>query len=46
MRIDKKALGGKLRLVLLKRIGEAFVSADYPAAALTETLARHCGGAS
>jgi 3-dehydroquinate synthase len=46
MRIDKKVLGGKLRLVLLKRIGEAFVTADYPASALTETLARHCAGAS
>lgn len=44
MRIDKKKLGGRLRLVLLKGIGAAFLTADYPAAALDETLAAHCGG--
>lgn len=43
MRIDKKVLGGQLRLVLLRRIGAAFLTADYPAAALTRTLAAHCG---
>src|SRR6185437_8356481 len=43
MRIDKKVLGGRLRLVLLKGIGAAFITADYPAAALDETLAAHCG---
>jgi 3-dehydroquinate synthase len=43
MRIDKKVLRGHLRLVLLRRLGEAFVSADYPATALTHTLAAHCG---
>jgi 3-dehydroquinate synthase len=43
MRIDKKVLGGRLRLVLLRAIGAAFVSADYPAAALTRTLAAHFG---
>jgi 3-dehydroquinate synthase len=43
MRIDKKALGGRLRLVLLRAIGEAFVTADYPAAALTSTLGAYCG---
>jgi 3-dehydroquinate synthase len=42
MRIDKKVLGGRLRLVLLRRIGEAFVTADYPAAALARTLEAHC----
>ncbi len=30
MRIDKKALGGRMRLILLRRIGESFVTADYP----------------
>ena len=45
MRIDKKVLGGRVRLVLLRRIGEAFLTADYPAAALTRTLAAHCGSA-
>jgi 3-dehydroquinate synthase len=45
MRIDKKVQGGRLRLVLLRAIGQAFISADYPAAALASTLATHCGGA-
>jgi 3-dehydroquinate synthase len=43
MRTDKKVLGGRLRLVLLRRIGEAFTTADYPEPALTRTLASHCG---
>jgi 3-dehydroquinate synthase len=43
MRADKKVLGGRLRLVLLRGIGEAFVTADYPAAALDSTLAAHTG---
>ncbi len=43
MRIDKKVLGGRLRLVLLRGIGEAFVSADYPPDALIQTLAAHFG---
>jgi len=43
MRIDKKVLAGQLRLVLLRSIGEACVSADYPDAALTRTLAAHFG---
>ena len=43
MRIDKKVLSGRLRLVLLRRIGEALVSADFPPAALDRTLAAHFG---
>ncbi len=39
MSVDKKVLAGKLRLVLLKSIGEAVVTGDVPAAALDETLA-------
>jgi 3-dehydroquinate synthase len=35
---DKKVEAGRLRFVLLKRIGEAFVSADIPSAALDEIL--------
>ena len=38
MAVDKKVLGGKLRLVLLKRLGEAVVTDDIPAAALNATL--------
>ncbi|MBS0579390.1 MAG: 3-dehydroquinate synthase [Proteobacteria bacterium] len=43
MRIDKKVLGGRLRLVLLRRLGAAFVTADYAPEALMRTLAQHCG---
>lgn len=35
---DKKVEGGKLRLVLLRRLGEAFVTAEFPKQALAETL--------
>lgn len=45
MRIDKKVLAGQVRLVLLRKIGAAFLTADYPAPALARTLARHAGGA-
>ena len=43
MRIDKKVQGGRLRLVLLRGIGDAVLTADYPADALTATLAAQCG---
>ena len=35
---DKKVEGGRIRFVLLKRIGEALVSAEVPRAALAEVL--------
>ncbi|OGI38973.1 MAG: 3-dehydroquinate synthase [Candidatus Muproteobacteria bacterium RBG_16_64_10] len=38
MSVDKKVLAGKLRLVLLKQLGEAVITGDVPAAALDETL--------
>jgi len=38
MEIDKKVEGGKIRFVLLRRIGEAFVSSDIPAEQLKATL--------
>ncbi|HET9388931.1 MAG TPA: 3-dehydroquinate synthase [Steroidobacteraceae bacterium] len=38
MALDKKAQGGRVRLVLLKEIGEAFVTADYPVPGLLRTL--------
>ena len=38
MSVDKKVLAGKLRLVLLKRIGEAVVTDNFPPATLNETL--------
>ncbi|MCW5572467.1 MAG: 3-dehydroquinate synthase [Steroidobacteraceae bacterium] len=43
MRMDKKVLGGRIRLVLLQRIGAALVSADYADEALQTTLAAHFG---
>lgn len=38
MSIDKKVKDGALRLVLLKALGEAFVTADFDESSLTETL--------
>jgi 3-dehydroquinate synthase len=38
MRIDKKVLSGRMRLVLLRAIGQSFVTADYPEPALRRTL--------
>ncbi|TXF11020.1 3-dehydroquinate synthase [Pelomicrobium methylotrophicum] len=40
---DKKVQEGKIRFVLLKRIGEAFVSADVPQAVLAQAFAACCG---
>lgn len=40
MGLDKKAQGGKLRLVLLRRLGEAFVCSDAPDALLKGVLLR------
>jgi 3-dehydroquinate synthase len=39
MSIDKKVRDGRIRLVLLARLGEAVVTADYPQALLDATLA-------
>jgi 3-dehydroquinate synthase len=38
MGMDKKVLAGKLRLVLMKSLGDAVVTGDFPLPALTETL--------
>ena len=35
---DKKVTGGRIHFVLLKRIGEAYVSGDVPRAALAAVL--------
>ena len=43
MRIDKKVQAGRIRLVLLRAIGSAFVTADYAEPALRHTLATHLG---
>ena len=46
MRIDKKVKSGRVRLVLLRGIGSAVTSGDYPDSALQGTLAAHFGRAS
>lgn len=44
MAVDKKVLDGQLRLVLLQRLGEAVVTADYPREALQATLTTDYAG--
>jgi 3-dehydroquinate synthase len=44
MGMDKKVLAGRIRLVLLRRLGEGVVTGDYPAATLEATLDTHFGG--
>lgn len=41
MGVDKKVLDGKLRLILLRSLGEAFVTSDFDHQRLRETL-HHC----
>jgi 3-dehydroquinate synthase len=43
MRIDKKVQAGRIRLVLMRGVGGAFVTADYDESALNRTLAAHLG---
>jgi 3-dehydroquinate synthase len=38
MAVDKKVLDGQLRLVLLRHIGEAVVTGDFPREILNATL--------
>ena len=45
MGMDKKVLGGRIRLVLMRRLGDAVVTGEYPGQALQETLAAHFGSA-
>ncbi|MDX1803547.1 MAG: 3-dehydroquinate synthase [Alcanivorax sp.] len=42
MALDKKVQNGRLRLVLLKALGQAVVTADYDPAALRKTLEVFC----
>ena len=41
MQLDKKVQGGRVRLILLKGIGQAFVTADWPTDAFDATLQEH-----
>ncbi|MCG8394178.1 MAG: 3-dehydroquinate synthase [Pseudomonadales bacterium] len=43
MALDKKVQNGQLRLVLLRQLGEAVVTADYDPRALRQTLEAFCG---
>ena len=45
MQIDKKVQRGRIRLILLRKIGEALITADYPEAALEHTLQEYFGPA-
>ena len=38
MAVDKKALDGQIRLVLLKQLGQAVVTADYDDTLLNDIL--------
>ena len=38
MAVDKKVIGGRLRLVLLRALGEAIVTSDFEHSALKATL--------
>lgn len=38
MQVDKKVLDGRIRLVLLKTIGEAYITSDVPSDLLNQTL--------
>lgn len=38
MQVDKKALDGQIRLILLPKLGQAVVTADYPDAVLRQAL--------
>jgi 3-dehydroquinate synthetase len=43
MRVDKKVKSGRIRLVLLEKLGTARFTADYADDALNSTLAAHFG---
>jgi 3-dehydroquinate synthase len=45
MGIDKKVKAGRIRLVLLRGLGKAYLSADYPDDELGATLRAHFGSA-
>jgi 3-dehydroquinate synthase len=45
MGIDKKVKAGRIRLVLLRALGSAYLSADYPDDELGATLRAHFGAA-
>ncbi len=42
MAVDKKVKDGKINLVLLKQLGNAFVTSDYDPSLLNDVLQKHC----
>lgn len=42
MAVDKKVKDGRINLVLLKNLGEAFVTSDYDPELLKQVIAKHC----
>ncbi len=42
MQVDKKVDKGRVRLILLKAVGDALMTGDYPDSALSALLACHC----
>jgi 3-dehydroquinate synthase len=42
MKVDKKVLDGAIRLILLRAVGDAFVSSDYDPGLLEQTLTSAC----
>jgi 3-dehydroquinate synthase len=45
MGMDKKVLAGRIRLVLLRQLGDGIVTGEYPADVLQQTLQTHFEGA-
>jgi 3-dehydroquinate synthase len=43
MKVDKKVQSGRIRLILLQRLGQAVITGDYPDDALQSTLSAHFG---
>ena len=43
MRVDKKVQAGRVRLVLLRKLGQAFLTGDYDDGALRKALVAHFG---
>ena len=43
MAVDKKTRAGRLHLVLLRGIGQAVLTADFPASKLEDVLQEFCG---
>ena len=43
MAVDKKVMAGRINLVLLKQLGQAFICNDYDSELLNNVLRQHSG---